>query len=97
MFTVLRNEHRVSFHAAGENTPSRTARVWNMSFALILVQLVMAMLARSAPALNLFAVGLPAALLAGLVLLAISAPVLADGMVTSLQAGLATAERIAGR
>ncbi|SFS12978.1 flagellar biosynthetic protein FliR [Sphingomonas jatrophae] len=67
-----------------------------VGFALILVQLVMAMLARSAPALNLFAVGLPAALMAGIVLLAIAAPVIADGIVLSLQAGLATAERIAG-
>ncbi|MFS0737583.1 flagellar biosynthetic protein FliR [Sphingomonas sp. 1P06PA] len=66
-----------------------------VGFALILVQLVMAMLARSAPALNLFAVGLPATLMAGVVLLAIATPVLADGIVQSLQAGLAFARGLA--
>ena len=66
-----------------------------VGFALILVQLVMAMLARSAPALNLFAVGLPAALLAGLVLLAIAAPVMADGIVGAFTRGLDEAHTIA--
>lgn len=67
-----------------------------VGFALILVQLVMAMLARSAPALNLFAVGLPAALLAGLVLMAMAAPVMAEGLILSLQNGLALARKLAG-
>ena len=49
-----------------------------VAFAIILVQLVMAMLARSAPQLNLFAVGFPAALLAGIVLLAMAAPVIGE-------------------
>jgi len=64
--------------------------------ALILVQLVMAMLARSAPALNLFAVGLPVAVLAGIVLLAIAAPVMADSVTRSLEMGLDQAEVMAG-
>ena len=66
-----------------------------VGFALILVQLVMAMLARSAPQLNLFSVGLPATLLAGIVLLAIAAPIIGEAIVTVLQEGLAESRRIA--
>ncbi len=56
--------------------------------ALILIQLVMAMLARSAPAMNLFAVGLPVALLSGLVLLAMAAPVMANAVMHAMSDGL---------
>jgi flagellar biosynthetic protein FliR len=66
-----------------------------VGFALILVQLVMAMLARSAPQMNIFSVGLPATLLAGLVLLAIAAPSMGDGITASIQRGLAEAHQIA--
>ena len=66
-----------------------------VGFAIVLVQIVMGMLARSAPALNLFAVGLPASLLAGLVLLAIAAPVMADGMTNAILQGLEEARRLA--
>lgn len=66
-----------------------------VGFALVLVQLVMGMLARSAPALNLFAVGFPATLLAGLVLLAIAAPVMGEGIVGAIQAGLEQSRRLA--
>jgi flagellar biosynthetic protein FliR len=66
-----------------------------VGFALILVQLVMGMLARSAPQLNLFSVGIPAALLAGIVLLAIAAPVIGDGIIDVLGQGLGEARRIA--
>jgi flagellar biosynthesis protein FliR len=59
-----------------------------VGFALILVQVVMAMLARSAPALNLFSVGMPATILAGVVLLAIAAPAIGDGIATSIERGL---------
>ena len=37
-----------------------------VGFALVLVQIVMGMLARAAPSLNLFAVGMPMAMMAGL-------------------------------
>lgn len=66
-----------------------------VGFALVIVQLVMAMLARSAPALNLFAVGLPAALLAGIILLAMAAPIMGDGIVAAIQQGLEEARRLA--
>lgn len=59
-----------------------------VGFAVVLVQLVMGMLARSAPALNLFSVGLPAALLAGLVLMAFAAPSLSEAITRALIAGL---------
>ena len=64
--------------------------------ALIIVQLVMAMLARSAPQLNLFSVGIPVAVLAGIVLLAIAAPVLADGVMRAMETGLEQSEVMAG-
>lgn len=65
-----------------------------VGFALVLIQLVMAMLARSAPAMNLFSVGMPVALMVGLLLLAISAPIMGQGITSSLQAGLKHAEQI---
>lgn len=64
--------------------------------ALILVQIVMGVLARSAPALNLFAVGLPAALLAGLVLMAIAAPVMGEAILGAITAGLEMSRNLAG-
>ena len=64
--------------------------------ALIIVQIVMAMLARSAPQLNLFSVGIPVAVLAGIVLLAIAAPVLADGIMRAMEVGLEQSEVMAG-
>jgi flagellar biosynthetic protein FliR len=66
-----------------------------VGFALILVQLVMGMLARSAPQLNLFSVGLPATLLAGIVLLAIAAPMIGDGIIAALAQGLEESRRLA--
>ena len=66
-----------------------------VGFAIILVQLVMAMLARSAPAMNIFSVGLPATLMAGLVLLAIAAPSMGDGITASIQRGLEMAREMA--
>lgn len=66
-----------------------------VGFAMILVQIVMAMVARATPTLNLFSVGLPATLLAGLVLLAMAAPVMADSIVDALRAGIGEAAKIA--
>ncbi|HZV58657.1 MAG TPA: flagellar biosynthetic protein FliR [Sphingobium sp.] len=67
-----------------------------VAFTLILVQIVMGVLARTAPALNLFAVGLPAALLAGLILLALGAPVMGEGLIDALDGGLNLAKSLAG-
>jgi flagellar biosynthesis protein FliR len=66
-----------------------------VAFAMILVQIVMAMIARSTPTLNLFAVGLPATLLAGIVLLAIAAPAMGDSLMRAIDAGLDQARIVA--
>ncbi|UAK26569.1 flagellar biosynthetic protein FliR [Sphingomonas nostoxanthinifaciens] len=66
-----------------------------VAFALVLVQIVMGMLARSAPAMNLFSVGLPATLLAGIILLAVAAPLMGEGIADAIARGLDTAHRIA--
>jgi flagellar biosynthetic protein FliR len=66
-----------------------------VGFALVLVQIIMGMLARAAPSLNLFAVGMPVAMMAGIVLLAIAAPIMAEGITVSLKAGLEEAQSIA--
>jgi len=67
-----------------------------VGFALILIQLVMGMLARSAPSLNIFSVGIPVALFVGLVLLAIASPIMGQGIAEALRQGLDQAEVIAG-
>lgn len=64
--------------------------------ALILIQLTMGFLARTAPALNLFAVGIPVTISAGLVMLAITAPIMADAITQSLGMGLDQAAAIGG-
>jgi flagellar biosynthesis protein FliR len=64
---------------------------------IILIQLVMALLARSAPALNLFAVGLPAALLGCLILFAFAMPVLGQAINHMLIASLEDTARINDR
>jgi flagellar biosynthetic protein FliR len=66
-----------------------------VGFALVLVQIIMGMLARAAPSLNLFAVGMPVAMMAGLVLLAIAAPIMGEGLTAALKAGLDHAQSIA--
>jgi flagellar biosynthetic protein FliR len=45
--------------------------------------------------MNIFSVGVPATLMAGLVLLAIAAPSIGDGIVAALQRSLATARHLA--
>lgn len=64
--------------------------------ALILTQFVMGFLARAAPALNLFAVGIPVTITAGLVALAVTAPIMADTIIQSLGLGLDQAAMLAG-
>ncbi len=64
--------------------------------ALILVQLMMGFLARTAPALNLFAVGIPVTITVGLVALAVTAPIIADAVIQALGMGLDQAALVAG-
>jgi flagellar biosynthetic protein FliR len=60
---------------------------------LLLVQVMFGVLARSAPSLNIFALGLPLGMLAGLAGLVASAPLVADAMgdVVALALGQAQA------
>lgn len=67
-----------------------------VGFATLLVQISMGLLARTAPQLNLFAVGLPAALGAGLLFLALGLPVMADAIVAALDSSAADLLMLAG-
>jgi flagellar biosynthetic protein FliR len=49
-----------------------------VTLVLLVVQLVTGVLSRSAPALNLFSLGMPAGVLGGIAAMMISAPVLTD-------------------
>lgn len=59
-----------------------------VGFLLLCLNLIVGMLSRSAPALNLFAVGLPASLAVGVVALAIAFPAMGDYMVVIVTEGL---------
>ncbi len=65
-----------------------------VGFAMVLVQIIMGVIARSTPTLNLFAVGLPATLLAGIVLLGWATPHIAAGITQALEAGLDHADGV---
>jgi flagellar biosynthesis protein FliR len=65
------------------------------AFALIMVQVVMGTITRSAPALNLFAVGIPATVLAGVVLLAVATPVMAAALEHAVRLALEQAQHLA--
>lgn len=63
--------------------------------ALLMVQMVFAMVSRSAPTLNLFSVGLPVTLSAGIVLLAIATPVMADALARTITEAMAHTAQLA--
>jgi flagellar biosynthesis protein FliR len=63
--------------------------------AVILLQIIMGVLSRTSPQLNLFAVGFPVAILAGLVLLALAMPLMGDAMILSLNRGMDMATSLA--
>ncbi|MEL7446085.1 MAG: flagellar biosynthetic protein FliR [Pseudomonadota bacterium] len=64
---------------------------------LLLVQLVTGVISRSAPALNLFALGLPAGVLAGLIALIIVMPIVVEQFTDVLEVALGEAARIGGQ
>ena len=66
-----------------------------VAFALIMVQIVMGTITRSAPALNLFAVGIPATVLAGVLLLAAATPVMAAALEHAMRLALEQAQHLA--
>jgi flagellar biosynthetic protein FliR len=67
-----------------------------VAFSLIMVQMVMGILARSAPTLSLFSVALPATLSAGIVLMAIAAPVMANSIADAISSSLDMTQTLAG-
>ncbi len=68
-----------------------------VGFIILCLNIIVGMLSRSAPALNLFAVGLPASLAVGLVALAIAFPAMGDAMAIIIREALeATANLVLG-
>lgn len=65
-----------------------------VGFLLLCLNLIVGMLSRSAPALNLFAVGLPASLAVGVIALAIAFPAMGDYMVVIIREGLAATQNL---
>jgi flagellar biosynthetic protein FliR len=65
-----------------------------VGFLLLCLNLIVGMLSRSAPALNLFAVGLPASLAVGVIALAIAFPAMGDYMQVIIREGLAATEKL---
>ncbi|HWK36619.1 flagellar biosynthetic protein FliR [Sphingomonas sp.] len=65
-----------------------------VGFLLLCLNLVVGMLSRSAPALNLFAVGLPASLAVGVIALFIALPVMGDYMQVIIREGLDMAAKL---
>ncbi len=63
--------------------------------ATVLVQIVLGVVSRSAPTLNLFAVSLPASLIAGIILMAIATPVMADAIGLALFDAIGFAQTVA--
>ena len=59
-----------------------------VGFLLLCLNLIVGMMSRAAPSLNLFAVGLPASLAVGVVALAIAFPAMGDFMLTIVREGL---------
>jgi flagellar biosynthetic protein FliR len=65
-----------------------------ITLVLLLVQMVTGVLSRSAPALNLFALGLPAGVLAGIAALIIAAPMIYDQFGDIVQLSIDQASRV---
>ncbi|MEG3087501.1 flagellar biosynthetic protein FliR [Sphingomonas sp. PB4P5] len=65
-----------------------------VGFLLLCLNLVVGMLSRSAPALNLFAVGLPASLAVGVIALAIAFPAMGDYLLVIVREGLAAVQNL---
>jgi flagellar biosynthetic protein FliR len=65
-----------------------------VGFLLLCLNLIVGMLSRSAPALNLFAVGLPASLAVGVIALAIAFPAMGDYMLVIVRESLSAAQSL---
>jgi flagellar biosynthetic protein FliR len=65
-----------------------------VGFLLLCLNIVVGMMSRAAPSLNLFAVGLPASLAVGVVALAIAFPAMGDYMLVIIRESLAAAQNL---
>ena len=65
-----------------------------VGFLLLCLNIVVGMLSRAAPSLNLFAVGLPASLAVGVITLAIAFPTMGDYMLVIVREGLSATENL---
>ena len=65
-----------------------------VGFLLLCLNLVMGMMSRAAPSLNLFAVGLPASLAVGVIALAIAFPAMGDYMLVLIRESLAATQNL---
>jgi flagellar biosynthetic protein FliR len=65
-----------------------------VGFLLLCLNIVVGMMSRSAPALNLFAVGLPASLAVGVLALAAAFPAMGDYMLVIVKEGLGAAQNL---
>ena len=65
-----------------------------VGFLLLCLNLVVGMISRSAPSLNLFAVGLPASLAVGVVALALGFPAMGDYLLVIIDEGLAATQSL---
>ena len=68
-----------------------------VTLVLLLAQMVTGVLSRSAPSLNLFALGLPLGVLAGIAALIVSAPVMTDAFVDLTQSAIDAAGQVIAR
>ena len=65
-----------------------------VGFLLLCLNMVVGMMSRAAPSLNLFAVGLPASLAVGVVALAVAFPAMGDYMQVIIGEGLSATQRL---
>lgn len=65
-----------------------------VGFLLLCLNLVVGMISRSAPALNLFSIGLPASLAVGVIAMAAAFPAMGDYMLVVVREGLETARSL---
>ncbi|MDE0879247.1 MAG: flagellar biosynthetic protein FliR [Sphingomonas bacterium] len=65
-----------------------------VGFLLLCLNLIVGMLSRAAPALNLFAIGLPASLAVGVIALAVAFPAMGDYMLVIIRESLAATQSL---
>ena len=85
---------RISRSSAATPSPPGCCSRCPVGFLLLCLNLIVGMISRAAPSLNLFAVGLPASLAVGVVALALAMPAMGDYMLVIVQEGLDAAQRL---